>query len=111
MPKVYDNLSRDGSSAPIPSGNGILTADISGSPKLSPLAITTGVTTIAVPMNAAEMVIYSDVAVRIGEALALSSYFTIPATTAWVIPLAHSDNVYLRADSGTGTLQFYFVTA
>lgn len=109
MPKSYENLARDGSQAVLQTGTGIVTVDISGTPKASPLALTTATSTIAVPLNCAEMVIYCTTAVRISEDSTMTRYFIVPASTSWVIPLGKTDTFYLAADSGTPSLFFYFV--
>lgn len=110
MAKNFSSFARDDNRIPILTGTGILTADITASPKNSPLSIDTNVVTFAIPTNAAEMVVLSDVAIRIGEAVAVSTYFKLPANTILALPLSGVDNIYLRTDSGSGTLQFYFVT-
>lgn len=110
MAKNYNFLVRDDNRVPIMTGSGILTADATSSPQNSPLAITTGVTTIVVPPNAVEMVVIPSVAMRISEDAGMSTYFVLPASASWGIPLGNTDQIYLRSDSGSGTLQFCFIT-
>ena len=110
MAKVFSNLPTDGGGRPIQTGNAFVLADITGTPKTSPLAIDTNVTTIAVPTNALEMVLSCDVAIRIGTAVAVTTYFTLGASTVLAIPVGTMDNIYIRTGSGSGTLQFYFIT-
>jgi hypothetical protein len=108
MPKSFGSFALDSNSRPIESPTGISTQDATGSPQVSPLAITTGVTTIAVPTNAVEMVVTSSVVLRVSELLAMTRYFTIAANQTQVIPLARTDLLYVRGDSSAGTLSFNF---
>ena len=110
MAKNYGSFVKDDNNESIVTGNGIQTFDSTASPKNSPLAITTGTTTLAVPSNAAEVVFNSSVALRISEVSNLATYFVIGASTTIAIPVGRLDNIYVAGDSSSGTLQFYFIT-
>jgi hypothetical protein len=110
MAKNFASLAVEDNNTRLQTGCGIQTSDATASPQNSPLTITTGVTTIAVPTNAAEMVVKCDVAIRISEVAAMTTYFTLPASTVLAVPLARTDSIYIRGDAAGGTLQFYFVT-
>lgn len=111
MPKDFERLNRDDNKVPIMTGVGIATQDATGTPQKSPLAFTTGVTTIEVPTNAAEIVLKPSVALRISEEATVSDrYFVIGAGTTMAIGVADTDTIYVAGDSASGTLNFYFVT-
>ncbi len=90
-------------------GSGIQTTDATASPVASPATVTTG-TTITVPLNATSVTIYSSAALRISETSTTmsTSYFAIPATTVMTIDVARMASFYLKQDSGSCTVQFFF---
>lgn len=109
--KNFLRFQRDDNMVPVQTGGSILTADISASPKVSPLSVTNAsVTTIAVPTNAAEIVVLGSAAFRIGESVALSQYFTVPASTVMAFGVADMDSIFVQGDAGVITLNFYFIT-
>lgn len=108
--KNYSNLAVDASSKIVQTGGGILTIDASSSPQSSPLVISTSITTLTVPENAAEIVIEGDVVIRYSEDPTMTHYATLAASTKLAIGLGRSTNLYVRGDSGSGTLQFHFIT-
>lgn len=108
--KNLESLNRDDNNTPIMTGTGILTQDATGTPQTSPLAYTTGVVTIAIPENAAEMVFRASTDIRVSNVSDVSTYFVVPAGANWVIGLARTDTLYFQRDATSGTLNFYFVT-
>lgn len=111
MSKNFSNLMRDGSQTAMQTGRGIATQDATTSPQASPFTLPSAtITTIAVPSNAAEMVLYCTTSVKVSEDSAMTRYALIPASTTMAIPLAGSDVIYLQASASTPTLYFYFVT-
>lgn len=110
--KTYTtNLRRDASQAVITTSAGIVTQDATPSPQKSPLAITTTVTTLTLPSNAAEVVLKSDVAIRVSEeATAADHYWLQSAGVPTAYGMANTSTLYVRTDSGSGTLYFYFNT-
>jgi hypothetical protein len=108
MAKNYGSFAKDKNQVVIDIGTKFTTSDATSSPQNSPLAITTAVTTIAVPTDAAEMVIMGTVALRVSEIVGMTTYDFIPANQREVIPVARMDNVYIKADSTTGSLNFRF---
>lgn len=108
--KNFGSLKIDENNRTIMSGSGISTVDVSGTPKTSPLSYSSTTLTIAIPTNAAEMVLTPSTALRIGENSAMSRYYVIPASTTIAIPVADTDNIYIVRDSADGTLSFFFVT-
>lgn len=83
------------------------TSDATGTPVVSPVTVTTG-TTLTVPLNAAQITIISSAALRISELSDVSTYFVIPATTPITIDVARLAFLYLKQDSTSCTVQFYF---
>ena len=75
----------------------------------SPLVYTSGATlAIAVPTDAAEMVIKSSTDLRISEDSAMASYYVHDGGSEKVIPVGDASYLYIKGDSADGTLQFYF---
>ncbi len=55
----YNNLARDASRTPIQVGNTIQTQDNTETPKTSPLTVSNSAITLAVPLNAVRVTLYS----------------------------------------------------
>ena len=111
MAKSFSNLSRDGSQTAMQTGRGIATQDATASPQTSPFTLpSASITTISVPSNAAELVMFCATAFKVSEDSTVTRYFMIPASTTIAIPLSGTDTIYLQASTGTPTLYFYFVT-
>lgn len=92
-------------------GAGFQTTDISVSPIVSPATVTTGGTTITVPLNAAQFVITS-----IGTSSLLmsetSAYTNTVLFTTSIAPItidcARMANIYLKGSGGSAVVNFYF---
>lgn len=88
---------------------GFQTRDVTGTPKTSPLAVSSTEIVVAVPDGAAELVIvYTSAGLRISEITGMARYFVLPTGGSVVLPVANIDNVYLKRDSGDATVQFFF---
>ena len=88
-------------------GSWFQTSDATSSPINSPTTVTTG-TTLTVPSNAAQIVISSSAALRISELSDMSTYFVLPASGMITLDVARLSLLYLKQDSGSCTVQFYF---
>lgn len=93
-------------------GAGPQTVDISVTPVVSPATISnTAVTTLNVPLNAAEVVFLASTnTVNISEAdpTVATKYFTIPTGVQVTVDVARTSKLYLEANVGSATLSFYF---
>jgi len=89
-------------------GAGIQTQDNTGTPITSPATVTTG-TTLVVPLNAISLVLYTSAALRVSEVSSYASYFVVPTANSISIDVSRMANVYLKQDSGSCTVQFFFV--
>lgn len=110
MAKDYGALPKDDNNFTLPSGTGFVTIDASASPQSSPLAITTGVTTLVAPSTSPEVVLSSDIAIRVSEQSTMVHYTFVPAGVQRVFPISRQTNIYVRGDSTTGSLYFDFLT-
>lgn len=108
--KNLGSLKIDDNNRTVMSGNAFLTADISGTPKTSPLSYSNTVITIAIPTNAVEVVFTPSTALRVGESVAMTQYYTQAASTVEAYGVADMSNIYIVRDSADGTLNFRFIT-
>lgn len=114
MPKNFSRLRKDDNNSAIPSGLSIQTKDDTGTPQTSPLSVvvySSAVTTLAIPSNAAEMVLYpSDNDLRVSEeATVNANYYVQPQGVVQAYGVAGMDTIYVGGDSDTVTLSFYFI--
>ena len=106
-------LPKDSNNVPVHVARGFVTTDNSGTPKTSPLSVTTTEVSIVVPSNAVELIIVNtSQALRVSETSGgtATSYFLIAAGSGEVIQMGEGGTLYIRADSITSTVQFYFRT-
>jgi hypothetical protein len=93
-------------------GAGPQTVDISASPIVSPATISnSAVTTLTIPLNAVSVSFYATTnTVNISESKSdvSSNYFTIPTGVQIDIDVARCGLLYLKANSGSATLSFFF---
>ena len=93
-------------------GAGPQTVDISASPIVSPATIASNaVTTLTIPLNAVSVSLYATTnTVNISESSSSVSdhYFTIPTGVQIDIDIARTGLLYLKANSGSATLSFFF---
>lgn len=113
MAKTFGSLARDDNRVPIMTGDGFQTQDATGTPQTSPLTVpaqSSSITTITIPTSAAEMVMVSDVNLRISEESTVADrYFVLPAAYVLAVSVANRDVIYLAGDSAEATVSFYFV--
>jgi hypothetical protein len=111
MAKDYNFFKRDDNRVTIPTGTGFETQDATGTPQKSPLTVSSSVITIAIPTDAAEMVVSVDQDCRLSEeATAADRYYVIKANTAEVIGCSNIDTLYLLRNAATDVaLNFRFV--
>lgn len=93
-------------------GAGPQTVDASGTPLVSPITVSSSaVTTLNVPLNAAELVLFATTnTVNISESNSsvTSNYFTIPTGVQVVVDVGRTAVLYLEANTGSATVSFYF---
>ncbi len=107
--KSYGNLSKDGSARVAQVASGIATQDATTVAQTSPLAYTAAaIITIAVPTNAAELILKPSTDLRISEQSTMVRYYVMDGGSEKVVPLGRTDNLYIKGDSASGTLNFYF---
>lgn len=111
-------LPRDNQGVPIPVGVSIVTQDGTATPKVSPLVLTTGVTTLTVPANAIGIDLTAENDdICYGDNSTLDA--TSPAAGAGTgvlyeggnktIPLAGMTSFYLRARNDNALAIFHFI--
>lgn len=113
MAKAFGNTAKDASRIAIQAGKSFVTKDVTGTPKTSPLTVSSSVITIAIPTNAYQMQLYAISAdVRISEeSTAAANYFVLKATVNMTIDVANMDTLYLLRDAAVdATLYFLFKT-
>jgi len=105
----FGNIQLDGSRRGLTGspGNGMQTTDATGTPQKSPLAITTGTTTIQIPTNATTITLVGSAAMNISELSSMANYFTLPTGVVQTISVTNQLFLYVTTAS-TGTLSFYF---
>jgi hypothetical protein len=104
-------LPQDDRQTNVMTAKGFKTTDASGTPKASPLSVTTSESEIVFPSNAVELVIVNTSQdLRIYESTGSSSYCVLPANTGEVIQMGEGGSVFLKGDSATAVVQFYFRT-
>jgi hypothetical protein len=93
-------------------GAGPQTVDISGTPVVSPATVSnSAVTTLTIPNNASQVTFIATTnTINISEADATvaSKYFTIPTGVAITLDVSRCANLYLKANTGSATLSFWF---
>ena len=105
-------FTKDESSQSAKLGNQIVTADITASPKTSPLTVSNAAITLAVPTNAISVTFFSTSNdVRVSDVSGVSTYFVLKASVLVTIPCAKMSSIYVLRDGGSdATLQFFFTT-
>ena len=90
------------------------TQDATSTPATSPVSITTAVTELKVPYNAVTLLLRGSTAIRISEASDIARYFTAASGSAVSLGVGEiamkSGSVYVRTDTGSGSLFFIFGT-
>lgn len=107
MTNPEKNLLRDASTAPVQTGNSIVTTDASGTPKSSPFTLSGGVDAIVVPVDCFELIVGPSGSLKVSEDSTMTHYDVVAANTKESIPCAKAGTIYVQ---GTGTLNFRFTT-
>jgi len=106
-------LPKDANNVMVQTARGFVCADASASPKLSPYSATTTEATIVFPSNAVELVITNtsqDLRVASTATYTATQYAVVPAGTGEVIQMGEGGSVYIKGDSATAVVSFYFRT-
>lgn len=109
MAKAYNQFKHESDRNVIPIANNFTTQDATGTPQTSPLSYSNSVITIAVPEDAAEMVLFPTTDLRVSEIVAASRYDVIQANTKEIVACANMDSIYIVRDSADGSLRFRFL--
>ena len=111
MAKNFQTFKRDDNQVPIMTGTHIQCFDATGTPQESPLTVSNvAISTIAIPVNAAEVVFNPSVALRVSEDADMDTgYFVQTAAATQAYGVAGMDNIYIRGDAASAVVQFYFV--
>lgn len=109
----FGNLRNDASrNAMTVVANGPQTVDISGTPIVSPATISNAaVTTLTIPLNAVRInMLAATNTVNISESdnTVAGHYFTVPTGTQVSVDVALTSVLYLKANTGSSTLSFWF---
>jgi hypothetical protein len=108
----FNNQVNDGAHNAMGYGSGFQTTDATGTPVASPATISnSSVTTINVPASAVQFnMIATTNTVNVSEADATvaSKYFTIPTGVQVEVDVAKTSVLYLKANTGSATLSFWF---
>jgi hypothetical protein len=89
------------------STNYFMTIDATGTPQTSPLSVTTGTTTLVVPVAAVDVVLCGSAAFSVSEDPSMGGAFLVPANTPTMFPCITPD--IDNATSGVGGI--YLTTA
>jgi len=94
-------------------GGNVSMQDATDTAQTSPLALTTSIATLEIPTNAVAVVLRTPTAaIRVGVDADLSDgYALLPAAEKHRIPCADGNALYVRTDSGSDNLTFYFEIA
>ena len=104
-----NSMVTDQNQKPVQIGSSFTTADITGTPKTSPLSYgTLTVITLAVPTNAVEFIVNPSSALRVSEVVGMAQYDVVAANSKEAISCARMDSIFVVGDSATGTCNFRF---
>lgn len=109
MAKDFFALSKDDNQVSLQTGTGFSCTDVTGTPQVSPLTITTATTNLAIPSNAAEVILSAPADIKVSPTSGFTTYFTVIASTAMSFPVSRVDNIYVQAASGSTALSFAFI--
>jgi hypothetical protein len=101
-------VARDSSGIPIQTATSFVTQDASGTPKLSPLAYSSSVITIAVAVDAAQLILSPSTDLRVSEDPAMARYDIISAGAKEALAVMVMPNVYIKRDAADGVVRFRF---
>lgn len=103
-----DNITRDASRNVVQVPGSFVTQDATGTPQTSPLSYTDTASTIVVPANAIEFVVFPTTDMRISDQSDMTPYDVVALGTKEVFPCAKMTNIYVVRDSVNGSLRFRF---
>lgn len=109
MAKDFNSLSRDDNQVALPTGTAFSCTDATTSPQLSPLTVSTSATNLAIPSNAAEVILSAAADIQVSPTSGFTTYFTLAAGNLMSFPVARVDNIYIKAATGTTPLSFAFI--
>lgn len=92
-------------------GSGFITTDISASPITSPTTLSTGVTTVTVPVSAISIIITNlDTTnnVLVSELVGMGATFAILPKTSVTLQLTRQGFLYLKSSASTVSCSFVF---
>lgn len=93
-------------------GSGPQTSDATGTPLTSPLTVSDiAVTTVLVPQDAVQLnliTITNTLNISEADSTVATKYFTIPIGTLITIDVARCSTLYLKANTGSATVSFWF---
>lgn len=104
----YVALVRDANGSALQTAARFTTQDISGTPKVSPLAYSSSVITIAVPDGALQFIVSPTTDMRISNDVTMTTYDLIAAGAKEALPVALMSSVYIKRDAVDGTVRFRF---
>lgn len=111
---LFGNLRNDGSHNAMTGflSNGPQTVDISASPIVSPATVANNaVTTLTIPLNAVRvnfLAATNTVNISESNSSVTDHYFTIPTGIQVSVDVGLTSVLYLKANTGSSTLSFYF---
>lgn len=110
--KNLGSLPRDDNKIAIQAGGTFVTQDATGTPQESPLTVSSTNITISIPAKAVEMVIRTDVTLRVSDQtdpVGGDQHYVQGASTTEIYQVARMDNLYLVREGGSdATVQFRF---
>lgn len=106
---TFGSFAQDGNRVPLSNfPNTISTQDATASPQASPLALTTSLTDIKIPVAAVNITMTPSATIRYTEDSTGTRYATLAANATLTIPCTRLTDLYVRGDAGAATLQFFF---
>ena len=84
--------------------------DATATPLVSPLTLAnTNTTSIVIPSDAVEVVLYSNNNLKVGVVSDLASYYTLQANIAEVFPVSLINTLYIATTSAGSIVNFRFI--
>jgi len=112
MPGSAANLKKDKDNNLLHIARGMKTADISGSPKLSPFTVGASIEEFVFPTDCVEMIIVNtDEDLRVSQDSTMTSYIVVPALTGWVNQASDRGNIYMQRDGASSCVVSFMYSA
>lgn len=112
MPKLFKRLVKDENNESIQVGSSFQCHDASDTPIASPIAALTdaSVTTLVVPERATNVVFRPNADLKVSEASDMATgLYLVPSGATHAFSVAGMENIYIQSNSGSLTLNFYFI--